>query len=556
MTRTARSIGFGSVMHKEALRSVSSDVNFASTRFPNYTISANNALVELNEDPKIPSLKEVVAKETAQLLEQQQRLSVRDLAKRFEKGLATAAKLSNEARSREVASLDCHVLLKKLRDMLEKLRDRVVGRNKDDVDEAISMVEALAAQLSQIEGELFLEKEEVKKLAAFLKEATEDAKKVIEEERARAHTEIGNARAAVKKIEQDLNEQDKLARSGDKQDLEELRKEVQEARRIKMLHQPTKEERARAHTEIGNARAAVKKIEQDLNEQDKLARSGDKQDLEELRKEVQEARRIKMLHQPTRVMDMEHEIQALRTQLVEKSMYTIQLNKELEMRKKAEENNTCSYELKGLESLGSCLQIISQRENSLDFSGCLVQWYRVYPGDGKKELISGATNATYAPEPFDVSCFLEAEVVVRGKRETLRTTKPIDPAAGLGGYLESLLRKSEAEFNVVVLKMNGNDLLSNSLHVFHVGKLRLKLSKGKSTKAKEFYSSAMQLCGVRCGGTAAAQSLFWHAKKGLSFTIAFECSRERNVAIMLARRFAYDCNIVLAGPNDRCSGSA
>ncbi|KAG0483514.1 hypothetical protein HPP92_011598 [Vanilla planifolia] len=496
MTRTARSIGFGSVMHKEALRSVSSDVNFASTRFPNYTISANNALVELNEDPKIPSLKEVVAKETAQLLEQQQRLSVRDLAKRFEKGLATAAKLSNEARSREVASLDCHVLLKKLRDMLEKLRDRVVGRNKDDVDEAISMVEALAAQLSQIEGELFLEKEEVKKLAAFLKEATEDAKKVIEEERARAHTEIGNARAAVKKIEQDLNEQDKLARSGDKQDLEELRKEVQEARRIKMLHQPT------------------------------------------------------------RVMDMEHEIQALRTQLVEKSMYTIQLNKELEMRKKAEENNTCSYELKGLESLGSCLQIISQRENSLDFSGCLVQWYRVYPGDGKKELISGATNATYAPEPFDVSCFLEAEVVVRGKRETLRTTKPIDPAAGLGGYLESLLRKSEAEFNVVVLKMNGNDLLSNSLHVFHVGKLRLKLSKGKSTKAKEFYSSAMQLCGVRCGGTAAAQSLFWHAKKGLSFTIAFECSRERNVAIMLARRFAYDCNIVLAGPNDRCSGSA
>ncbi|KAG0481035.1 hypothetical protein HPP92_011893 [Vanilla planifolia] len=475
MTRTARSIGFGSVMHKEALRSVSSDVNFASTRFPNYTISANNALVELNEDPKIPSLKEVVAKETAQLLEQQQRLSVRDLAKRFE-GSGNSCQIVNEARSREVASLDCHVLLKKLRDMLEKLRDGCSGRNKDDVDEAISMVEALAAQLSQIEGELFLEKEEVKKLAAFLKEATEDAKKVIEEERARAHTEIGNARAAVKKIEQDLNEQDKLARSGDKQDLEELRKEVQEARRIKMLHQPTK------------------------------------------------------------VMDMEHEIQALRTQLVEKSMYTIQLNKELEMRKKAEENNTCSYELKGLESLGSCLQIISQRENSLDFSGCLLQWYRVYPGDGKKELISGATSATYAPEPFDVGCFLEAEVVVRGKGNAKNNQTQL--------------------ILVVVLKMNGNDLLSNSLHVFHVGKLRLKLSKGKSTRAKEFYSSAMQLCGVRCGGTAAAQSLFWHAKKGLSFTIAFECSRERNVAIMLARRFAYDCNIVLAGPNDRSSGSA
>ncbi|XP_020699867.1 stomatal closure-related actin-binding protein 1 [Dendrobium catenatum] len=272
MTRAARSLG--SVMQKEAVRSVSSGVNFASTRFPKYTIGPNNVLIEPKEDPKMPSLKEIVAKETAQLLEQQQRLSVRDLATRFEKGLATAAKLSNETRLREVASLDKHVLLKKLRDMLEILRDRVVGRNKDDVDEAISMVEALAVQLSQTEGELFLEKEEVKKLAAFLKKATEDAKKVVEEERAHARAEIGNARAAVQRIEQALNEREKLSEIAEKQDLEELRKEVQEARRIKMLHQPS------------------------------------------------------------RVMDMEHELQALRVQLEEKSVYAIQLHKELEMSKK------------------------------------------------------------------------------------------------------------------------------------------------------------------------------------------------------------------------------
>lgn len=83
-------------MQKEAVRSVPSGLNFASTRFPKYTIGANNVLIEPKEDPKMPSLKEIVAKETAQLLEQQQRLSVRDLATRFEKGLATAAKLSNE----------------------------------------------------------------------------------------------------------------------------------------------------------------------------------------------------------------------------------------------------------------------------------------------------------------------------------------------------------------------------------------------------------------------------------------------------------------------------
>lgn len=36
--------------------------------------------------------------------------------------------------------MDRHVLLKKLRDVLESLKGRVAGRNKDDVEEAISMV--------------------------------------------------------------------------------------------------------------------------------------------------------------------------------------------------------------------------------------------------------------------------------------------------------------------------------------------------------------------------------------------------------------------------------
>lgn len=45
-----------------------------------------------------------------------------------------------QAKLRDVACLEKHVLLKKLRDALESLRGRVVGKNKDDVEEAISMV--------------------------------------------------------------------------------------------------------------------------------------------------------------------------------------------------------------------------------------------------------------------------------------------------------------------------------------------------------------------------------------------------------------------------------
>lgn len=48
---------------------------------------------------------------------------------------------------------------------------------------------------------------------------------------------------------------------------------------------------------------------------------------------------------------------------------------------------------------------------------------------------------------------------------------------------------------------------------------------------------------MRGGGNAAAQALYWQAKKGVSFVIAFESERERNAAIMLARRFACDCNV-------------
>lgn len=481
---------FGEGMQNEGMRLVSSDVNFASEKFPDYKIGSNNIIIEREESSKGLSLREIVAKETALLLDQQKRLSVRDLAMKFENGLAEAAKLSDEAKWREMASLDRHVLLKKLRDVLESLRGRVAGRNMEDADEAISMVEALAVQLSQREGELLHEKAEVKKQAAFFKQASEDAKRVVEEERANALAEIESARAAVQRVEQAFEEQQ---------------------------HMP---------------------------------KSAGLQDMDELLKEVQEARRIKMLHQPSRVMDMEYELKALRMQISEKSLYCIQLKKELERNKRVEENKSYLYELEGPESLGSCLRIVPRTATAPNISSCSIQWYRILPEGSKRESISGATKSIYAPEPFDVGRFLQADIVLNDDRFTLSTTGPVDAAAGLGTYVESLLRKGDNEFNVVVVQMNGHEHPSESVHVFHVGNMRIKLRKGRSTKAKESYSTSMQLCGVRGGGSAAAQSVFWQARRGLSFILSFESIRERNVAIMLARRYAFDCNITLAGPDE------
>ncbi|KAK8550707.1 hypothetical protein V6N13_119215 [Hibiscus sabdariffa] len=484
MTRVSRE--FSNTMQKEA---VSADVIFASSRFPNYKIGANNQIVDAKEDPKVLTMKEVVASETALLLEQQKRLSVRDLASKFEKGLAAAAKLSEEAKLREAASLEKHVLLKKLRDALESLKGRVAGRNKDDVEEAVAMVEALAAQLTQREGELLQEKTEVKKLANFLKQASEDAKKLVDEERAHARAEIESARAAVQRVEEALQEQEQMSRASGKQDLEELMKEVQEARRIKMLHQPSK------------------------------------------------------------VMDMEHELRALRIQLAEKSKHSLVLQKELARSKRVEENLSHIYELDGAETLGSYLRIKPCSDIAPELSQCSIQWYRISSEGGKKELILGASKSVYAPEPFDVGRILQVEITYDDHLIVLTTTGPIDPAAGLGNYVEALVRKHDVEFNVVVTQMNGADHPSESIHVLHVGKMRMKLCKGKTTITKEYYSSSMQLCGVRGGGNAAAQALFWQAKKGFSVVLAFESERERNAAIMLARRFAFDCNITLAGPD-------
>ena len=49
-----------------------------------------------------------------------------------------------------------------------------------------------------------------------------------------------------------------------------------------------------------------------------------------MRKEITEARRITMLHGPSKVMDMEYEITGLRQQLTEKALEVLQLRKKVD----------------------------------------------------------------------------------------------------------------------------------------------------------------------------------------------------------------------------------
>ncbi|EAZ04885.1 hypothetical protein OsI_27067 [Oryza sativa Indica Group] len=491
MTR-ASTIDFGRKTHNDVLWSGPlRPANFIRNKFPTYKKSLNGIVIKLTDDQEMPSLKEAVAKETADLLDRSQRLSVRELAMKFEKGLNTATLLSNEVKWRQVALLERDILLKNLKNVLESLRSRVAGKHKDEIEESLSMVDILTVQLSKREDELLQQKAEVAKIATSLKLASEDARRIVEEERSNARIEIDNARAAVQKVEQLVKDQE---------------------------------------------------IDPQIN---------GKQDEDELKEKAQEARRVKMLHCPSKAMDIENEIEVLREQLAEKSSNCVHLLKELHLHQSYEKNDVSSYELEGLESLGSMLRIVSQSDGFVDLSRSTIQWFRVQPEGNKKEIISGAIKQAYAPEPHDVGRYLQAEINHCGEISVVKTAGPVDPAAGLVDYVETLLRNPETEYNVVVLQVNGIKQLTDSIHVLSVGKLRMRLAKGKTVIAKEFYSSTMQLCGMRGGGDAAPQSMYWQPRRDLSLVLGFETARERNSAIMLARRFAIDCNIILAGPGDK-----
>ncbi|CAN1337592.1 Stomatal closure-related actin-binding protein 3 [Linum perenne] len=491
MTKVSPEIG--EQMTMETILPVSVDVSFPFDHFPRYKLGPDNqVLEEPKEGNKGPSLKEIAEQEIAQLSDQHKRLSVRDLATKFDKNLASAAKLAQEAKIREVASLEGHVLLKKLRDALESLRGRMAGRNKEDVEKTISMVEALAVKLTQKEGELIQEKFEVKKLANFLRQTSEDAKKLVSQERSFACAEIESARVVVQRFGEALEEEERNAQTSKAQDLEVLLEEIQEARRIKMLHHPSK------------------------------------------------------------VMDMEHELRALRAQIREKAIFSVKLQNQLAISRRVEDNKSAIYRIEGAEHLGSCLRLHPRLNDAPQLSKCLIQWYRVSTEGSHNEVILGAEKTIYAPEPFDVGRVLQVDIVSNGQKVSVTTAGHIEPGMSFRKIFLVCFLSPLPRGQVTISQINGQDNSSQSVHSFSVGKTRIKLSRGWITKGRDIYSASMKLCGARTiSSIAAAKSLFWQPRKGLSFVLKFETEQERNAAIMIARRFSLDCNVILAGPDDQ-----
>ena len=90
---------------QEPVLTVSTDVSFASNHFPTYKLGPDNEIVdEPKEDEKGPSVKETVEEESQLLSDQHKRLSVRDLASKFDKNLAAAVTLADEVSNKALFS--------------------------------------------------------------------------------------------------------------------------------------------------------------------------------------------------------------------------------------------------------------------------------------------------------------------------------------------------------------------------------------------------------------------------------------------------------------------
>ena len=136
---------------------------------------------------------------------------------------------------------------------------------------------------------------------------------------------------------------------------------------------------------------------------------------------------------------------------------------QLEMHKRLKENGTIpSFDLEGLQCLGSMLRIVGLSGTHMDLSNISIQWFRIHPKESNKEIISGgimlclclglclclifalnsecqcflhllfltslgATRPVYALEPHDVGRYLQAEIDVGGEIAVAKTAGPVDP---------------------------------------------------------------------------------------------------------------------------------
>ncbi|GBG61287.1 hypothetical protein CBR_g19820 [Chara braunii] len=450
------------------------------------SISGGGADTE-SDEPDTPRSRSLMAKEFAELALQQQRLpaSTRDMQTGFERGQCAAeaayTKVMSEPPGGKGGSQQGLELLHSLRKKLTDMELSGAPIRREDVTSAVNSADALLSQWALRDNEIQHEKVEVRKMAALFKQANEESKRMVEEARKIAQDEIRMAREKVKRAE-----------------------------------------------EIARGVVASRPDEVDP-------------EMQRLKMEVIEARRIKMLHQPTMVSHLELQVTGLQKSLLDKCQEVVKLRREIDLLKNPRKR-PLPYKLDGLEFLGSMLSIVpTAPEGQLPYP-CEIQWYRVHK-DGRVESIAGATAAAYAPEPNDVECQMRVTIKYGNnsrKMEILESSGPLDPCPGLDQFVDLLYKYGTAHFNVVVLEQtpfSGTLVDRKVAHVFEISKDRVKLRKGRVAKARDPYSPGMQLGGARGSSESAAQSILWQTR-GKEFLLQMESERERNAAILLARRFA------------------
>ncbi|GBG89714.1 hypothetical protein CBR_g49567 [Chara braunii] len=440
------------------------------------------------EEPMTPTTRALLAREVAELALQQRRVpeGMRDLQHSFEKGQAAAgaaySKIADELggqqgnKRTQLGTQMLQSVTKRLSEMLKNV-DKI---REEDVAEAWRGCEASLGHWTARENEMQKEKTEVRKMAALFKQAHDDATRMVDEARLMAQEEIGLAREKVRRAE-------------------EITREVL------------------ASGSFGG--------------KDQQAQ------IEELKKELIEARRIKMLHQPTMVSHLELQVAGMEKGLMEKAQEVVRLRREIDALKNPKKREP-PYRLEGLEFLGSTLYIMPSAPEGKLPHPCDIQWYRIHP-DGKVESIVGATTVRYAPEPYDVGAKLRVTLKYDRHMEILESSGPLDPSPGLEHFVDVLQKYGRAHFNCVVLEQNSEFTEKRSVHVLEISKDKIKLRKGRTTKVRDLYSPTMQLSGATGGGDMVSQTVLWQTRSK-RILLKLESERERNAAIQLARRFLED----------------
>mmetsp|Transcript_9660 Transcript_9660/g.29090 ORF Transcript_9660/g.29090 Transcript_9660/m.29090 type:complete len:481 (+) Transcript_9660:260-1702(+) len=213
--------------------------------------------------------------------------------------------------------------------------------------------------------------------------------------------------------------------------------------------------------------------------------------------------------------------------------------------------------ISGSLAVGGTLQMVNQGAGGPPPDSLQLQWLRARPGDGEPQLISGAVRHQYSPEPADVGCLVQCCVGAGvGADRVLSASGPITIVPGLEEDTAKLAAAAEAgeaaTFVVVPVQHNGAVQRKRTVAMLRITPQGVSLRTGDETTdlAEAPYHADMQVCGARGGGDGAAQGLFLALSSQHVFMLALETPAKRNVCILLLRKMAARQNLMLDGPMD------